>query len=595
MHSPPFLTDLLVFLVAAVVVVPVARRLRSSPVLGYLAAGILVGPHAFGLVENEQALHVIGEFGVVFMLFMIGLELSLQRLWVMRRLVFGLGLVQVAVTSALIGFAALALGEPPAAALVIGGALALSSTAFVLQLLSERGEQMTRHGRHAFAILLFQDLAVLPLLVVIPLLAGESSTVWSALLNVAVVASLTLGGIVLAGRFLLQPAFRVVASTNSNELFAIATLTLVLGTGWVTEQAGMSMTLGAFIAGLLVAETAYRHQIEADIRPFRGILLGLFFMSTGSAMDLPVIAANGVQLLALLATLLALKAVVIFALARLFRLSAGDGAQVAFTLAQGGEFAFVALTLATGLGVVGAGTTQTLMATVALSLLVTPGLAALGRAAARRLETPPSSGEGTLAEEGAGFERHLVIAGYGRVGQTVARLAELEDVPWLALDTEHARVADARASGLPVYFGDTTRPEVLDAAGLGRARALVVTLNSPIATSRALAAVRAHWRQLPVVARAHDQAHARQLRHLGATATVAEAAESSLQLGGLTLTTAGSDPQRVHRHVAAMRAELGAMLGVDAPTPLKRAPAKSASGRPRDPEPEAPAPPTSRQ
>ena len=595
MHSPPFLTDLLVFLVAAVVVVPVVRRLRSSPVLGYLAAGILVGPHAFGLVENEQALHVIGEFGVVFMLFMIGLELSLQRLWVMRRLVFGLGLVQVAVTSALIGFAALALGEPPAAALVIGGALALSSTAFVLQLLSERGEQMTRHGRHAFAILLFQDLAVLPLLVVIPLLAGESSTVWSALLNVAVVASLTLGGIVLAGRFLLQPAFRVVASTNSNELFAIATLTLVLGTGWVTEQAGMSMTLGAFIAGLLVAETAYRHQIEADIRPFRGILLGLFFMSTGSAMDLPMIAANGVQLLALLAALLTLKAMVIFALARLFRLSAGDGAQVAFTLAQGGEFAFVALTLATGLGVVGAGTAQTLMATVALSLLVTPGLAALGRAAARRLETPPSSGEGTLAEEGAGFERHLVIAGYGRVGQTVARLAELEDVPWLALDTEHARVAEARASGLPVYYGDTTRPEVLDAAGLGRARALVVTLNSPIATSRALAAVRAHWRQLPVVARAHDQAHARQLRHLGATATVAEAAESSLQLGGLTLTTAGGDPQRVQRHVAAMRAELGAMLGGDAPAPPKRAAARSPSGRPRDPEPEpeAQAPPTS--
>lgn len=457
MHSPPFLTDLLVFLVAAVVVVPLVRQLRSSPVLGYLAAGILVGPHALGLVENEQALHVIGEFGVVFMLFMIGLELSLQRLWVMRRVVFGLGLAQVAVTSALIGLAALALGQPPAAALVIGGALALSSTAFVLQLLSERGEQMTRHGRHAFAILLFQDLAVLPLLVVIPLLAGESSTVWGALVNVAVVATLTLGGIILAGRFLLQPAFRVVAATNSNELFAIATLTLVLGTGWVTQAAGMSMTLGAFIAGLLVAETAYRHQIEADIRPFRGILLGLFFMSTGTSMDLPLIAANGAVLLALLAALLTLKAVVIFALTRVFQIGSGDGAQVALTLAQGGEFAFVALTLASGFGVVDPGTTQTLMATVALSLLVTPGLAAVGRVAARRLQATPADGAGTLAEEGAGFDRHLVIAGYGRVGHTVARLADLERIPWLALDTDHAGVADARASGLPVYFGDTTR------------------------------------------------------------------------------------------------------------------------------------------
>ncbi|MFP4269246.1 MAG: monovalent cation:proton antiporter-2 (CPA2) family protein [Alphaproteobacteria bacterium] len=593
MHSPPFLTDLLVVLAAAVVVVPIVRRLRSSPVLGYLAAGILVGPHALGMVENEQALHAVGEFGVVFMLFMIGLELSLQRLWVMRRVVFGLGLAQVAVTSALIGTAALALGQPPAAALVIGGALALSSTAFVLQLLAERGEQMTRHGRHAFAILLFQDLAVLPLLVVIPLLAGESSTVWRAVVHVAVVATLTLGGIILAGRFLLQPAFRVVAATNSNELFAIATLTLVLGTGWVTQQAGMSMTLGAFIAGLLVAETAYRHQIEADIRPFRGILLGLFFMSTGSSMDLPLIAANGVELLVLLAALLTLKAAVILALTRVFRLAPGDGAQVALSLAQGGEFAFVALTLASGLGVVAPDTSQTLMATVALSLLVTPGLAALGRFVAKRLDAAPVDDGGTLAEEGAGFHHHLVIAGYGRVGRTVARLAALERVPWLALDTDHARVCDARASGLPVFFGDTTRAEVLDAAGLGRARALVVTLNSPIATSRALAAVRAHWRQLPVVARAHDHAHAQQLRHLGATATVAEAAESSLQLGGLSLTTTGSDPQRVQEHIAAMRTELGAMLGIDAPAPPKRTKAAPAAARSRDKETEAPAPPTS--
>ncbi len=453
---------------------------------------------------------------------------------------------------------------------------------------------MTRHGRHAFAILLFQDLAVLPLLVVIPLLAGASSTVAGALFHVAVVASLTLGGIILAGRFLLQPAFRVVAATNSNELFAIATLTLVLGTGWVTQQAGMSMTLGAFIAGLMVAETAFRHQIEADIRPFRGILLGLFFMSVGSSMDLALIDADGVRLLGLLAALLILKAVVIFALARLFRLAAADGAQVALTLAQGGEFAFVALTLATGLGVVEPRTTQTLMATVALSLLVTPALAALGRRAARRLHASPVDDADTLVEESAEFTGHLVIAGYGRVGQTVARLAELENLPWLALDTDHARVADARASGLPVCFGDTTRAEVLDAAGLGRARALVVTLNSPIATSRALAAVCAHWRQLPVVARAHDQAHAQQLHHLGATATVAEAAESSLQLGGLTLTTAGSDPTRVQQHVAAMRAEVGAMLGVDAPAPPKRTKTAAATSWSRDTEPEAPVRPTSR-
>jgi CPA2 family monovalent cation:H+ antiporter-2 len=311
-------------------------------------------------------------------------------------------------------------------------------------------------------------------------------------------------------------------------------------------------------------------------------------------MDLPLILQNGAVLVGLLAALLTLKAAVVFALARLFRLAAGDAARVALTLAQGGEFAFVALTLATGLGVVDGGVAQTLMATVALSLLVTPGLAALGRAVAARLDTPAGDDGGTLAEASAAFDRHLVVAGYGRVGRTVARLAELERVPWLALDTDHARVCDARASGLPVYFGDTTRAEVLDAAGVGRARALVITLNSPIATSRALAAVRAHWRQLPVVVRAHDQAHAVQLRHLGATATVAEAAESSLQLGGLTLTTAGAEPGRVQRHVAALRDQMGATLAGDAPVgPTRTKAAPAPRGRPEG-EAEAPVRPPSK-
>ncbi len=560
MHPTPFLSDLLVFLIAAVIVVPLVRQLRSSPVLGYLAAGMLVGPHGLGLVADEATIATIGEFGVVFMLFMIGLELSLQRLWVMRRLVFGLGLAQVAVTSCLIGAVALALGLTPGAALVVGGALALSSTAFVLQLLSERGEQMTRHGRNAFAILLFQDLAVLPLLVVIPLLAGGEGATLRTLGETAIVASSVLAGIILAGRFLLQPLFRVVAATGSSELFAIATLTLVLGAGWVTQHAGMSMTLGAFMAGLLVAETAYRHQIEADIRPFRGILLGLFFMSVGGSMDLPLIAARWPELLALLAGLLALKTAVIFVLAKAFRLSTGDATRLGFALAQGGEFAFVALTLAATLGVLAGATTQALMAVVALSLLLTPGLNAAGTSLAARIRPSRSAAATTLAEEGAQFARHVVIAGYGRVGRTIARLCELEDVPWLALDTDHRRVDDARARGLPVFFGDSTRAEVLNAAGAGRAGALVLTLNSPIAASRALAAIRSHWRQLPVVARAHDATHALELRRLGATATVAEAAESSLQLGSLTLTSAGNDPGRVRQRVGTMREEAAAII-----------------------------------
>ncbi len=566
MHPPPILTDLLVFLVAAVFVVPLAGKLHFSPVIGYLAAGILVGPHGLGLVADEATLASLAEFGVVFMLFYIGLELSLARLWVMRRMVFGLGLAQVGVTSALIGAVALALGQPPEAALVIGGALALSSTAFVLQLLSERGEQMTRHGRNSLAILLFQDIAVLPLLVVIPLMAADSANLARTLLDTAVVATFALAAIIFAGRFLLQPFFRMVASTQSSELFAIATLVLVLGTGWITEHAGMSMTLGAFMAGLLVAETAYRHQIEADIRPFRGILLGLFFMSTGAAMDLPIIVERWPQLVALLAALLLLKGVVLFVLGRAFGLARPEAARLSATLAQGGEFAFIALTLAVSLGVVDAPVAQTLLAVVASSLLLTPGLCALGVAMSHQLAGPARDDDAALAQDAAQLDRHVVIAGYGRVGRTVARLCELEQVKWLALDTDHRRVDEARARRLPVYFGDTTRREVLDAAGLARARALVITLDSPIATSRALAAVRAHRRQLPVVVRAHDHAHAMQLRRLGATATVAEAAESSLQLGSLALTSAGSDPDRVNRHVASLREEASAIVsGLDLP------------------------------
>lgn len=557
MHASPAapLLDLLIILAAAVLVVPILKKLRSSPVLGYLAAGVLVGPYGFALIHDPDTLHMTAEFGVVFMLFMIGLELSLPRLWVMRNWVFGLGLLQVFVTSIVIGVVAYYLfGLSPEASLVIGGALALSSTAFVLQLLIETGDQMTRHGRTAFAILLFQDLAVLPLLVVIPLLANTGSSLVFALVEVGIVATAVLGGIIVAGRYLLQPVFRMVASVQSNELFAIATLLLVLGTGWVTDAAGMSMTLGAFIAGLLVAETAFRHQIEADIRPFRGILLSLFFVSVGTQMDLPLMVEKAPLILMLLAALLIGKALVLFGLCIAFKLSVPDATRVSLLMAQGGEFAFVAFTLASAMGVIDSNVSQVLMAVVAISLFATPFLSLLGKRVATGLGTTQPKAD-YLGTESDHLQGHLVIAGYGRVGRAIAKLAGRCGVPWLALDLDHARVAKARAENLPVYFADAARAEVLSSAGLGRSRGLVITLNAARASSHVLQAVRENWPEMPVFVRAHDSRHARELYQAGATATVDETAEPSLQLGGVALVNTGVAQDHVDTLVAEIREE----------------------------------------
>ena len=468
MPEPNILRDLLVFLLAPVVVVPLFRRLRVSPILGYLAAGALIGPEALGLIAESPTTHVLAELGVAFLLFAIGLELSLERLRVMRRLVFGLGGAQVLLTAALIAALAWTLGMDVAAAIIVGGGLALSSTAFVLQLLVERGEQVSVSGRAAFAILLFQDLAVVPLLVLVPVFALDPASIAAALAVALLKAVLALASILLAGRFVLRPVLHAVASARSPELFVSATLLVVLGTGWLTTQAGLSMPLGAFLAGLLLAESEYRHQVEADIRPFRGLLLGFFFMTVGLSLDVGLVAERLGVLFALIALLLLGKALLIGALCLLFRLPGADALHVGLLLAAGGEFAFVVFEAAQGDGLLTAEVGQVLMAGVALSMVATPFLAEAGSRVARRLRGRAPAMLASLQDEALGLSGHVIIAGFGRVGQIVAAVLSAAHVPYLALDLDPGRVGICRARGLRVFYGDASRLDVLAAAGAGR-------------------------------------------------------------------------------------------------------------------------------
>src|SRR3954447_7206377 len=541
MHASQDLHDVLIILAAAVLVVPVFQRLRSSPVLGYLVAGTLIGPSGLGIVSDISGVTVLANFGVVFLLFTIGLELSIERLKAIRSHVFGLGTLQVVLTSCLFW-----LDQPKDTAVILAGGLALSSTAIVLQILVERGELPTRHGRVSFAILLLQDLAVVPLLTLVPLLASHDTRLAGALGLAALKAVGALIVILIVGRLILRPALRVVASAKSPELFTGVTLLVVLGVSYITELAGMSMALGAFLAGLLIAETEYRHQVEGDIEPFRGILLALFFMTIGMSIDLGLIIGNAATVIMLVVALVAVKAIVMTVLCRAFGFPMAVSTHVGLSLGQGGEFAFVLFSLAMALGVMPIETGQTMLAVVALSMALTPFLMSAGRRLAMVLTPKLVPAELRRTEQDArDFKGHVIIAGFGRVGQTVARLLEAQRLPYMAFDLEPSRIAEGRARGLPIYYGDASRVEVLKAAGINRARAAVVTLDQPLAAERAVASIRRLCPLLDIHARARDHEHQIHLQEAGATHVVPEMMEGSLRLGGTLLKSLGRSPEEV--------------------------------------------------
>lgn len=567
--DPGAYKDLVLFLAVAGVVVPLFQRWRVSPILGFLGAGVLLGPNALGALAVRASwlsplsiaapaeVAALAEFGVVFLLFIIGLELSWERLRRMRALVFGLGTLQVATSIALLAAAAMALGQPPQAAVVLGAALSLSSTAIVMPGLMDRKRQHAPAGRAAFAVLLLQDLAVAPMLVTIGLVGGSGPALSSQAALRFLEAAAGLAALVLGGRLLLRPMLRSVARTRSVELFMAACLLLVIGSGLITAEVGLSMPLGAFIAGLLLAETEFRHEVEVVIEPFKGLLLGLFFFSIGTGLDIPLLIERPALVLGIALGFMALNGAVVLMLARLFRLSWRAAAEAALLLAAGGEFAFVLLGQAMASHLIDPVAAQSAMVAATLSMAATPLLAAFGARLAGAPFTPRNL---PVAPEAEGAAPKVIVAGYGRIGRLVGEMLNQHQIPWVAAEQDQRLVEVGRRTGERVFFGDAARPEFLMSAGLGEAAALVVTMDNPEGAETIVEVARQMRTDLTVVARARDARHAKRLYELGATDAVPETVEASLQLSEAVLVELGVPMglviASIHARRDAFRAEL---------------------------------------
>ncbi|KAL0002513.1 hypothetical protein SO802_016294 [Lithocarpus litseifolius] len=541
------LFDMLWLLLASVIFVPIFQKIPGgSPVLGYLAAGILIGPYGLSIIRHVHGTKAIAEFGVVFLLFNIGLELSVERLSSMKKYVFGLGSAQVLVTAVVVGLVAhFVCGQPGPAAIVVGNGLALSSTAVVLQVLQERGESTSRHGRATFSVLLFQDLAVVVLLILIPLISPNSSkggigfqAIAEALGLAAVKAVVAIAAIIAGGRLLLRPIYKQIAENQNAEIFSANTLLVILGTSLLTARAGLSMALGAFLAGLLLAETEFSLQVESDIAPYRGLLLGLFFMTVGMSIDPKLLVSNFPVISGTLGLLIGGKMLLVALVGRIFGISIISAIRVGLLLAPGGEFAFVAFGEAVNQGIMSPQLSSLLFLVVGISMALTPWLAAGGQLIASRFEQHDVRSLLPVESETDDLQDHIIICGFGRVGQIIAQLLSERLIPFVALDVRSDRVAVGRALDLPVYFGDAGSREVLHKVGAERACAAAIALDTPGANYRAVWALSKYFPNVKTFVRAHDVDHGLNLEKAGATAVVPETLEPSLQLAAAVLAQA---------------------------------------------------------
>ena len=563
----PYLRETIIFLIAAGVMVPLFHRFRVSPVLGYLVVGGVIGPFGLGLLADDfpilsevvisdiAGVQALAELGIVFLLFTIGLELSLERLWAMRRLVFGLGSLQVLVTSTIIGLIAFEFGNSVRASIVLGACLALSSTAIVMQLLLEGRRIGTPLGRSSFAILLMQDLAVVPILFVVGVLGTKVDSGFGVDLALALgKAGLTIVLIYMGGRLILRPALRLVAQTRSPEMFMAAVLLTVIGIAAITGYAGLSMALGAFLAGLLLAETEYSHEIEVDLEPFKGLMLGLFFMSVGMGIDWRVIGDEPMWIPLSVFGLFLVKSVITAGLCLAFGLPRHTSLEAGLLLGQGGEFAFIVVGLAMSLALLPTEVGQFMLIVAGLTMLVTPLVAAMARTIAGRMERAETTRahHGSLTAIGD-LEGHVILAGFGRFGRTLANTLQAESIAFIALDTDPGHVAQGRADKLPVFYGDASRLDMLQRAHIGTCAAVVVTMDNPAAAERIVGEIRRAWPLVAVYARARDKAHAARMVAAGATQAVPETIEGSLQLAGRVLSGLGATEEVVRRRLEHQR------------------------------------------
>jgi monovalent cation:proton antiporter-2 (CPA2) family protein len=535
MNGEQFLVQATVFLAAAVVGVPLLKRLGLSSVLGYMVAGAAIGPWGLELAGDVEGVRAYAEIGIVLLLFLIGLEVLPSRLWELRRSVFGLGAAQVLATGTVLGMAAWGFGVAPGAAAIVGFGLALSSTAIGLQILIEKKQLSTPQGRAGFAVLLFQDLAVILLLAVLPVLAdGRAGAVHAAGGFSPLVTVLLLAAVVVAGRYLLRPYFRELANAGSQEVFMAGALLVVLAVGVLMHQLGISMALGAFVAGMLLAGSEFRHEIEADIEPFKGLLLGLFFMAVGMSVNFGLIADEPLTIAGLVAGLIVIKAAVVYALARAFGEPAKSAYPLAVVLSQGGEFAFVLFSLAAGEKLLPFALTHLLVVVVTISMLTTPLLVNLLQCLPRRREAAAPEGAAPPAEENP-----VIIAGFGRFGQIVGRILATRGIPFTALDRDSEQLDFVTQFGEKAYFGDASRLDLLRSAGADKAAILVIAIDDIEASMKCAEIAKQHFPRLKIFARARNRLHAYRLLDLGISRVWRETFHASADMAGRVLTELG--------------------------------------------------------
>ena len=545
-----YLLDIVILLTAALVAVPLFRAAGFGAVPGFLVAGIFVGPSGLALIDNVYEIGQLAELGVILLLFVIGIELRPARLWLMRRLVFGLGTLQLLITGALLTVGAhVFLDVPYRAAIVIGPALALSSTAFVLQLLAEQRKLRSDYGRTSLAVLLLQDLAVVPLLALVPLLAIQELAIGTDIAFALLETTGILLLVVVGGRYLLQPVLHRVTRARTQEIFTALVVVLVLGTALLTEHVGLSMAMGAFIAGLLIADSPFRHGIVAEIQPFRGLLVGLFFMSTGMSLDLNTFLAQPLVLLGLLLVLMGVKFIVLWPLVRSFGLGTSTGAAVSLLLAQSGEFGLILFAYALEVNLIDTVLFQQLIVVIVLSMLATPALAYL----AQRLVAVPDDQRDSSADTPA--PARIVVAGFGRVGRRIGQILTQAGKSYVAVDYDSSLVLRERAAGHRIFYGDVRRPEVLRSIGVASADLVIVTLDDFEAAEDVVAAMQQVHPDLPVLVRGHNSEQCQTLRKLGASLVVSENLEASLELAREALIRDDGDADQAENLILRFRDE----------------------------------------
>ncbi len=542
MHSgSQHLFDIIILLSAAVFIVIAFWKMNIRPVLGYFVAGAVIGSHGFNLIHSAEAMDNLAEFGVVFLLFIIGLELTFERLIAMRIHVFGFGSLQVIVTMVAIWCIALAFGVNTNIATVIGGGLALSSTAIVLQVLQEKGSQASQVGRLSIAVLLMQDFAVVPLIVLVPLLTGNSEhSLISSLAGSLVQAAIALVLIFITGRLLLRPLFSVIAKMESNEIFISTTLLIVLGAAFITEQFHLSLALGAFVAGLLVAETEYRHSVEHAVLPFKDLFLGLFFMTVGMSINTELL-LNKLPLITLLSIILiVLKTSIIYILCRFFGFKSAPAIQAGLLLSQGGEFAFILFRLADELNVLPSEIAQVLMMVTTVTMAFTPLLSGLGDWIANSFSTEKTILDDEAVEtDTQDLYNHVIVAGFGRVGYMVTKMLTAEHLSYVVVDIQSKIVKEGKSDSFPIYLGDVTRCEILKSVGIERAQALVISIKNEVTIKKVVSLVAANFPHVNIVIRLPDLSNVEVYRDLGASKIIPETSEIGLQLGGAALSLSG--------------------------------------------------------